>query len=142
MGIYDRDYMRESDPADWWKPGYSFKRWLTIAVIVVSLLTSIVWLVRTSGLARIARGPTYEKQSLKVNINSATQRELETLPGIGGALAPSMIFIGRSSRSICKQCERLVQIEQRIQSQLVERNDSRKHLTASSAASRNRHGRK
>src|SRR4051794_27784944 len=91
MGIYDRDYMREPDPADWWKPGYSFKRWLTIAVIVVSLLTSIIWLVRTSGLARIARGPTYEKQSLKVNINSATQRELETLPGIGPARAQSII---------------------------------------------------
>jgi DNA uptake protein ComE-like DNA-binding protein len=47
--------------------------------------------VRTSGLARFARGPTYEKQSLKVNINSATQRELETLPGIGPAGAQSII---------------------------------------------------
>ena len=91
MGICDRDYMREPDPADWWKPGYSFKRWLTIAVIVVSLLTSIVWLVRTSGLARVASGATYEKQSLKVNINSATQRELETLPGIGPARAKAII---------------------------------------------------
>src|SRR4051812_36403861 len=91
MGIYDRDYMREPDPADWWKPGYSFKRWLTITVIVVSLVTSIVWLVRMSGLARIARGPTHEKQSLEVNINSATQRELGTLPGIGPARAQSII---------------------------------------------------
>ena len=63
--------------------GYSFKRWLTIAVIAVSLLTSIVWLVPNRELSRIAKGPTYEKQSLKVNINSATKRELETLPGIG-----------------------------------------------------------
>ena len=53
MGIYDRDYMREGDePADWWKPGYSIKRWLTIGIIAVSLLTSVVFLGRSIGIPK------------------------------------------------------------------------------------------
>ena len=72
MGIYDRGYMRQDDPDD---PGKSIKRWLTIAVIAVSLLTLIVWLGRSLGMGR---APHYEKRSLLVNINTAVQ-ELETL---------------------------------------------------------------
>ena len=40
MGIYDRDYMREDDPADWWKPGYSIKRWLTIGPAKARLIAA------------------------------------------------------------------------------------------------------
>ena len=59
MGIYDRNYMRGSDdPADWWKPGYSIKRWLTIALIAVSLLTSIVWLGRSLGIIDHSKPPS------------------------------------------------------------------------------------
>ena len=99
MGIYDRDYMREGDePADWWKPGYSIKRWLTIGIIAVSLLTSVVFLGRSIGIPKLfkSRAPVakhlgsvtrHEKGSLRVNINKATIEELETLPGIGPAKA-------------------------------------------------------
>src|SRR5207247_1422395 len=99
MGIYDRDYMREGDePADWWKPGYSIKRWLTIGIIAVSLLTSVVFLGRSIGIPKLftSRAPVTnhpssltrrEKGSLRVNINAATIEELQTLPGIGPARA-------------------------------------------------------
>ena len=66
MGIYDRDYMREGDePADWWKPGYSIKRWLTIGIIAVSLLTCVMFLGRSIGIPRLftSRAPITKHSS-------------------------------------------------------------------------------
>jgi DNA uptake protein and related DNA-binding proteins len=91
MGILDRDYMREDDPADWWKPGYSLKRWLTIGLIAISLLTSLLWLVRSSGFLRSHSHESHGKQSLIVNINSANLADLETLPNIGPVRAQAII---------------------------------------------------
>lgn len=91
MGIYERDYMRGDDGGDWWKPGYWLKRWLTIALIAVSLLTSIVYLARSAGVRTSVRDELFAKRSLKVNINSATQEELETLPGVGPARAQAIM---------------------------------------------------
>ena len=111
MGIYDRDYMRkEDDPGDWWKPGYSVKRWLTIGIIAVSLLTSVVYLGRSIGIPRLfkSRAPVakhespvtrHQKGSLRVNINTATIDELQTLPGIGPAKA-RLIVTNRPYQSV------------------------------------------
>jgi competence ComEA-like helix-hairpin-helix protein len=111
MGIYDRDYMRErDDPADWWKPGYSIKRWLTIGIIAVSLLTSVVFLGRSIGIPKIFKSRAavakdsspltrHEKGSLRVNINTATIEELETLPGVGPARA-RLIVTNRPYQSL------------------------------------------
>ncbi len=111
MGIYDRDYMREGDePGDWWKPGYSIKRWLTIGIIAISLLTSVVFLGRSIGISQlftsrapVAKHPSpltrHEKGSLRVNINAATIEELQTLPGIGPARA-RLIVMNRPYQSI------------------------------------------
>ena len=100
MGIYDRDYMREDDPADWWKPGYSIKRWLIIGILAVSLLTSGLYFVRSAGFDRKKQTATRaESLSLKVNINTATEEELDTLPNIGPARA-KLIVAGRPYKSI------------------------------------------
>jgi competence ComEA-like helix-hairpin-helix protein len=111
MGIYDRDYMREKDdPADWWKPGRSIKRWLTIAIIAVSLLTSVVFLGRSIGIPKVFKSRAavathhaplarHEKGSLRVNINTATVEELERLPGIGPARA-RLIVTNRPYQSV------------------------------------------
>ena len=110
MGIYDRDYMREDDPADWWKPGYSIKRWLTIGIVAVSLLTSLFYFARTTGIirpkrravpavARAAPAEPHGKGSLRININTATIEELETLPGIGPARA-KVIVANRPYQSV------------------------------------------
>jgi competence ComEA-like helix-hairpin-helix protein len=102
MGMYDRDYMREDDdPADSWKPGYAIKRWLTIGIIAVSLLTSLVFLGRSIGIPKLfkSRTPVVEKGSLRVNINTATIEELKTLPGIGTAKA-RLIVANRPYQSV------------------------------------------
>jgi competence ComEA-like helix-hairpin-helix protein len=101
MGMYNRDYMREDDPGDSWKAGYSIKRWLTIAIIAVSLLTSVVFLGRSIGIPKLfkSRPALAEKGSLRVNINTATIEELQTLPGIGPAKA-RLIAANRPYQSV------------------------------------------
>lgn len=100
MGIYDRDYMREDDPADRWKPGYSIKRWLVIGILAVSLLTSLLYFARSAGFGRTNQSATRaENLSLKVNINTATEEELDTLPNIGPARA-KLIVAGRPYKSV------------------------------------------
>lgn len=100
--MYNRDYMREEDdPGDWWKPGYSIKRWLIIAIIAVSLLTSVVYLGRSIGIPKLfkSRPALAEKGSLRVNINTATIEELQGLPGIGPAKA-RLIAANRPYQSV------------------------------------------
>ena len=111
MSIYDRDYMREGDdPADSWKSGSSLKRWLTIGIIAVSLLTSVVFLGRSIGISKLfkPRAPVtarqaplnrHQKGSLRVNINTANLEELQTLPGIGPARA-RLIVSNRPYQSV------------------------------------------
>ena len=101
MGLQDRDYVRdrrlnfpELHPRRWW---HKWQSWLPVAVLVVGLASGTVWLVRD---ARVLL-PTFglETGSLVVNINTATEDELQTVPGIGPARA-AQIVAGRPWASV------------------------------------------
>lgn len=102
MGIDDRDYMRErrlrfpdvTPRRRWW---HKWQSWLAIAVTVVGLASATMWLVRDVGRLLPDFGP--KSGSLVVNINTASEKELQTVPGIGPARA-AQIIAGRPWASV------------------------------------------
>lgn len=95
MGIDDRDYMRERRLnyfADvtwrrrWW---HKWQSWLAIAVTIVGLASTTMWLVRDVGRLVPDFGP--KSGSLVVNINTATEEQLMTVPSIGPARAAQIV---------------------------------------------------
>jgi competence ComEA-like helix-hairpin-helix protein len=108
MGLQDRDYMRrrphearalggfgarEQDerPANW-------RSRLFVAGCLLAAAGAAFWLLRDVVRAPVAtRAPVEEARG--VNINSATQEQLESVPGIGPALA-GRIIAGRPYESV------------------------------------------
>jgi hypothetical protein len=91
MGLMDRDYMRRS-PSRWRWPswtGHGWRRYLWIAALVIGLATAGLYVYK-SIRAELVPG----EGDLIVNVNNATQAELETIPDIGPFLA-SQIIKGR-----------------------------------------------
>lgn len=88
MGLMDRDYMRRS-PSRWRWPGWTghgWQRYLWIAAMVIGLATAGLYLYK--GIrAELVSG----EGDLIVNVNTATEAELETIPGIGPVLARGII---------------------------------------------------
>lgn len=100
MGLMDRDYMRRRGGSGggngivaWWNRS-SLTEILGVAILVVGLASSAIWLVRDLGVFSGSREGT-----LRVNVNAATLDEIETIPGIGPALA-KLIVAGRPYASI------------------------------------------
>ena len=88
MGLLDRDYMRRS-PSRWSWPnwiGSGWPRYLWIAAILIGLATAGLYLYK-SIRAELVPG----EGDLIVNVNTATEAELETIPGIGPVLARGII---------------------------------------------------
>src|SRR5688500_8299160 len=88
MGLLDRDYMRRS-PLRWRWPswnGHGWQRYLWIAAFVVGLATAGLYLYKNMRTELVPG-----EGDLIVNVNSATQAELETIPGIGPFLARQII---------------------------------------------------
>lgn len=88
MGLMDRDYMRR-------RPSFEelpflgkthWQRYLWIAVILIGLGTAGLYLYRNIR-AELVPG----EGDLIVNANTATEAELETIPGIGPFLARQII---------------------------------------------------
>lgn len=88
MGLMDRDYMRRSLSRWWWATS-DWLRYVWIAAAVIGLATSGVFLYEYIR-AKLEPG----EGDLIVNVNIGTQAELETIPGIGDALA-NLIIAGR-----------------------------------------------
>lgn len=95
MGLMDRDYMRRSG-LRWGRPGGNgsgWPRYLGIAALVIGLAVAGLNLYR--GIrAELVPG----EGGLIVNVNNATLDELETIPGIGPALARQIVAERPSAR--------------------------------------------
>jgi competence ComEA-like helix-hairpin-helix protein len=113
MGLQDRDYMHDelrrrlpppppSPPpprtpiADWIR-SIAWRRYFSYAVVAIAVTSAALWLLREMRPAIPDVGP--DKGSLIVNINTASQEELETLPGIGPVRA-AQIIAGRPYATI------------------------------------------
>lgn len=94
MTIDSRDYMRDRFDRAWppREPPW-WKRFRLILVIVIAVLAlgAAVWFM--SSASRPTEG------SLRVNINTATLTELESIPGIGDKLA-LLVVAGRPYQSV------------------------------------------
>jgi len=96
MGLMDRDYMRRGDSSGGGdRP--SLPRILAIVATVIAVLSAGLWLFRDARSLVPDFGPA--EGSLRVNINSATQDELESVPGIGPTRA-AQIVAGRPWGSV------------------------------------------
>lgn len=89
MSLDERDYMRRREGSaapsrSWWQN--INPKTAVIALGVLALGSAALWHWRGGGPPG--------KGELIVNINTASEQELETLPGIGPALAP-LIMAGR-----------------------------------------------
>jgi competence ComEA-like helix-hairpin-helix protein len=107
MALDDRDYMRRAHrqrvtdyvPPIPRKPWWEKVSWRAVAsgiVVLAGIVSATAWLLRDAtdvvDFVTEAVGPA--EGSLVVNVNTATADELETLPGIGPALA-TLIIAGR-----------------------------------------------
>lgn len=102
VGIQDRDYMRRPyrSPSVADRVKASLGGWrgaLATAAAVIGVASAGVWLYRDTQTLVGDFGP--EEGSLVVNINTASQEELETIPGIGPTRA-AQIIAGRPYGSV------------------------------------------
>ena len=90
MGLADRDYMRRPRAPlgrrRWWRES---RRVLAILGVIAAVGSAGLWLSRDAQDATEHQPPA--KGSLRVNVNTGTTEELESLPGIGPSFARLII---------------------------------------------------
>ena len=93
MSLEDRDYMRSRAPATWTDQVLGFLSTAQGKVIAATAVVAI------AGVAyRLYNAPPAEG-SLVINVNTATEQEIETIPKIGAARA-ALIIAGRPYTSV------------------------------------------
>jgi competence ComEA-like helix-hairpin-helix protein len=107
MGVQDRDYMRRrphepralggAGARHEGEPSVAWRMRLFIVGCVVAVAGAAFWLLRDVRAPIPASAPAVEARG--VNINHATQERLESVPGIGPALA-NRIIAGRPYQSV------------------------------------------
>ena len=94
MGIGDRDYMRRMpgpfSPRPWWRR-VKLMPAIATATALLGLGSAGVWFLRDTHGLFTRRGP--DEGSLRVNINTATLTELESIPGIAEARAMQIVAL-------------------------------------------------
>jgi hypothetical protein len=79
------------------KPAINFPQFLAIAGVTIAVLSAAVWLVRDTRDVITSFG--HEEGSLIVNINTASQDELISVPGLGPTRA-AQVIAGRPYASV------------------------------------------
>lgn len=88
MGLMDREYTRRGN--HYRPPSRArWQTWLVTAGSVIAVASAALWLLRD--IRYMVRDSEPGEGSLVVNINTATQAQLETLPNIGPARAAQII---------------------------------------------------
>ncbi len=86
----------ELTPRPWWRR-IKWQTALSIAALVITVVSVGIWVARDA--LELFQSHRPSEGSLVVNINSATAEELETLPGIGPAMA-QLIIQGRPYQTV------------------------------------------
>jgi len=109
MTIQERDYMRSEGGGKvplrfpdvtprkpWWRK-VKWQGLIGVILAIMAVVSGAIWLVKDARGVIPVFGP--REGSLIVNINTASARELESLPGIGPALA-QLIIQGRPYEAV------------------------------------------
>jgi len=97
MGLQDRDYTRRRPAVSAAAARPKERSWLFTAGAVIAVAGVAAWLLRDFRFSAPASTPS--KASSIVDLNHATQAQLEAVPGIGPGLAPRIIA-ARPYRSV------------------------------------------
>jgi hypothetical protein len=104
MGLQDREYMRRRADVPLRRrripslgSGGGWRTWLFTLGSVIAVASAAVWLLRDA--RSLIPDSTPAEGSLIVNVNTATQAQLETVPGVGPSIA-LRIIAGRPYKSV------------------------------------------
>ena len=97
MAKLDPDYVRFRKKVVPFERKVSWRKWLAIGVTAIGILSAAILLIRNA--ADLADEFRPAPGSLIVNINTASEEELQTIPGIG-AVRAAQIVAGRPYESV------------------------------------------
>ena len=94
MALDDRDYMRRTPGwlprKPWWKRLKSMSVFAT-ATALFCLGSAAIWFLRDA--SSLLPDTSLAEGSMRVNINTATLTQLESIPGIGESLAKLIVAV-------------------------------------------------